>query len=246
MVYILRIISTIIIWGWSPILITALAIVGAVFEWPIWALAPALGSVLVIGLVMAVIRAGERRLELSAMRLRQLTGHFSRRFTGTSSLSIFAIIDTLFNLDDPQLWDWARACDMSQRIFDTWCNSFIDRLESDNRTGKFTIYMRTFLNEMWLLNSHYYEFVEQFYEIAVKIDIPPATREQYARFAVEYNAFAHNLREIITELRNIAGTEIEPSSVKLANELSEVKPLQTSQAEEPKPSQRTDRRGHYL
>jgi len=218
-----------VVWGWSPILITALAMVGFIYEWEIWVIAPALGVILVIGLVVAVVRAGERQLELLSMRLRQLAGYFNRRFMGSSSLSIFAIIDTLFNIDDPQLWDWARACDMSARVFNTWCDSFIDRIEGDTRTGRFRIYLRTYLNELWLLNSHYYEFVEQFYEIAEKVEIPPATKDQYSRFAVEYNTFVQNFRENVAELRKVARTEIEPPSVKLARELSGVRPLQASQ-----------------
>ena len=220
--YILR---TIVSWGWSPILITAVAVVGYVYEWPIMAVGLALGIILVIGLVVAVVRGKERQLELLSIRLRQLAGYFGRRFTGSSSLSIFAIIDTLFNIDNPQLWDWARACDMSERIFDTWCSSFIGRLESDTRTGRFSIYLRTYLDELWLMNNHYYDFVEQFYEIAEKVEIPPATKDQYNRFVMEYNTFAHNFRDNIAELKKVARTEIEPPSVKLAKELSEVTPL---------------------
>ena len=220
---ILRALRTIVVWGWSPILITALAIFGVIYEWEIWVLATALGIILVIGLVVAVIRAGERQLELLSIRLRQLAGYFSRRFTGTSSLSIFAIIDTLFNIDDPKLWDWARACDVSQRIFNTWCDSFIRRVESDIRTRRFDVYLRTYLNELWLVNSHYYEFVEQFYEVAEKVEIPQETISQYSRFVMEYNAFVQDFRDNIGGLRKVAKTEIEPPSVKFAKELSVVK-----------------------
>ncbi|MFC2016660.1 hypothetical protein ACFLUF_02990 [Chloroflexota bacterium] len=189
------------------------------------------------------ISARERQMELSALRLRQLAGYFNRRFTGNSSLSIFAIIDSLFSIDNPQLWDWARACDMSQRIFNTWCNSFIDRVESDTRTGRFSIYLRTYLDELWLLNNHYYEFIEQFGEIAERIEIPPETIDQYNRFAVEYNSFVQNFRDGIAELKKTAKTEIEPPSVKLARELSRVKPLQAPRDEEEKPD--TTRGGGY-
>ncbi|MFC1864382.1 hypothetical protein ACFLYG_00950 [Chloroflexota bacterium] len=240
------ILSTVVSWGWCPILITALAVVGYLYEWEVWAITPFLVIILVIGLVVAVIRAGERRLEVLSMRLRQLAGYFSRRFTGTSSLSIFAIIDTLFNLDDPQLWDWARACDMSQRIFSTWCDSFIDRIESDTRTGRFRIYLRTYLTELWLLNNHYYEFVEQFYEIADKIEIPLPTKDQYNRFAVEYNTFVQNFRDSIAELKKTARTEIEPPGVKLARELSVVKPLKDAPKEETNFPKTRDSRGYYL
>jgi len=241
-----NILRTIINWGWSPVLITALAVLGFIYEWPIELVAPLLGVILVIGLVVAVIGARERQLELSSLRLKQLAGYFNRRFTGNSSLSIFAIIDSLFKVDNSQLWDWARACDMSARIFNTWCNSFISRLESDIRTRGFSAYLRTFLNELWLINSHYYEFVEQFYEIAEKVEIPPETIDQYNRFVMEYNSFAQNFMDSIAELKKVAKTEIEPPSVKFARELSRVKPLQATKEGEAKPSKATRDKGYYL
>jgi hypothetical protein len=231
-VIIIRAIKTIFVWGWSPILITALAITGVVYEWDLWFLATLLSIILVIGLIIAVIKSSERQLDILSLKLRQLTGYFNRRFTGTSSLSIFAIIDTLFNVDDPQLWDWARACDMSARVFTTWCDSFMDRIESDTRTGRFRVYLRSYVNELWLLNNHYYEFVEQFFEIAEKVEIPATTKDQYNRFAVEYNSFINNFRDSISELRQAAGTEIEPPSVKLANELPGAKPVRSYLKEE--------------
>jgi len=213
------ILKTIVNRGWSPILITALAVIGLIREWPVQALAPALIIILVIGLAVTAAAAREKELELSSLRLKELAGYFSRRFAGRSSLSIFTIIDSLFNIDNPKLWDWARACDMSQRIFDTWCDSFISRVESDIRTRRYTVYLRTYLNELWLINNHYHEFIEQFYEIAESVEIPRETVEQYNRFVVEYNAFALHFRNNISELRKVARTEIEPPSVKLAREL---------------------------
>ncbi len=217
------ILKTIINRGWCLILITAVAVVSSIYEWPIEVVAPVLGVILVIGLVVAIIGAREKQLELSSQRLRQLAGYFNRRFMGNSSLSIFAIIDSLFNIDNPKLWDWARACDISQRIFNTWCSSFISRVESDIRTRRFDIYLRTYLNELWLVNSHYFEFVEQFYEVAAKVEIPQETIDQYNRFVTEYNAFAQDFRDNISELRRVARTEIEPPSVNFAKELSVVK-----------------------
>ncbi len=214
--YVLR---TIVGWGWCPILITALAIVGYLYEWPVVVLIPALAIILVIGLVLAVTGAKEKELELSSLKLKELAGYFNRRFMGSSSLSIFAIIDSLFSIDNPKLWDWARACDMSQRVFNSWCSSFIGRVDSNIRPRRFTIYLHTYLNELWLVNSHYYEFVEQFYEIAEKVEIPRETIDQYNKFVMEYNAFAQDFRDNISELRKIAKTEIEPASVKLAKEL---------------------------
>jgi len=215
--------KTILNWGWCPILITVLAMVGCIYEWPIGALAPILIIILVIGLTMAVIGAKEKELEHVSLQLRQLAGYFNRRFAGASSLSIFTIIDSLFNIDNPKLWDWARACDMSQRIFNTWCDSFMKRVESDIRTRRFDVYLRTYLNELWLANNHYYDFIEQFYDIAEKVEIPRETIDQYNRFVMEYNAFVQDFRNSISELKKIAKTEIEPPSVKFAKELSEVK-----------------------
>ena len=214
---------TIISWVWFPIVITVLALISSVYEWPISATAPILVTLLVIGLVMAITGVKRRSLELSLLRLRQIAGYFNRRFMGDSSLSIFAIIDSLFNIDNPKLWDWARACDMTKRVFNTWCDSFIDRVESDVRSGRPEAYLYTYLNELWLVNNHYYEFIEQFYEVAEKVEIPPETRDQYNRLVVEYNAFAQEFRERISQLRKVTRTEIEPPSVRFAQELPPVK-----------------------
>ena len=167
---------------------------------------------------------------------------FNRRFTGDSSLSIFAIINSLFKVENPQLWEWARACDMSGRVFNTWCSSFITRVESDIRTRRFTVYLRAYLNELWLLNSHYYEYVEQFYEVAGKVEIPQETAGQYNRFVTEYNAFVQDFRGQIGELKKVARTEIEPPSVKLAKELLEAKPARKEE-EPPKP---TEHKGYIM
>jgi len=209
--------------GWYPTLITALALVGYFLGWPIEVIAPALIVILGIGLLVTAIKAREKQLEASSVKLRQLAEYFNRRFMGDSSLSIFVTIDTLFTVENPKLWDWARACDMSQRIFNSWCNSFISRMESDIGIRRFADYLYTYLNELWLITSRYFDFVEQFYEVAEKIEIPPETIDQYNKFVMEYNAFAQNFRDNITELRNIARTEIEPPSVKLAQELVKVK-----------------------
>ncbi len=209
--------------GWSPILITVVAIVGVKFERPIAEVASFAGVILVIGLVVAAVGAKQRELEQASFRLKQLAGYFNRRFMGSSALSIFAVIDTLFNIEDPKLWTWVQACDLSQRIFNTWSNSFINRVESDIRAKNFPAYLRTYLNELWLINSHYYELVEQFYEVAQKVEIPQGTRDQYNRFVTEYNSFAQDFRDNVAELRKAAHVEIEPPSVKFAQELSALK-----------------------
>jgi hypothetical protein len=213
------ILRTIVNWGWSPILITALAVIGYMYEWPLEILAPVLAIILVIGLGLMAAGVRGKEMDRSVSRLKQLAGYFSRRFAGNSSLSIFIIIDSLFKVDNPKVWDWARTCDVAQRIFNTWCDSFISRVESDVRTGRFGLYLRTYLDELWSINNHYYEFVEQFYEVAEKVETPPETIAQYNRFVVEYNAFVQNFQDGICELKKVARTEIEPPSVKLAKEL---------------------------
>ena len=215
--YILR---AIISWGWAPILITTLAVLGFLYEWEVWAIAPIMITILIIGLVIATVGAKEKALELSSQRLRQLSVYFQRRFTGNSSISIFAVIDSLINIENPEVWVWARACDLAQRVFTTWCNSFIARVESDIRTRRFDVYLHTYLNELWLLNSHYYDIIEEFCEVAHKIEIPRDTMEQYNRFVMEYNAFVQNFRDNISELKKAAWTEIEPPSIKYAKELA--------------------------
>ncbi len=217
------ILKAILSWGWSPILITAMAVAGFIYEWPIGVVVTVMVAILIIGLVVAVTGAREKELERSSLRLRQLAGYFSRRFAGTSSLSIFAVINSLSNIDNSQLLDWVRACDMSQRIFDTWCSSFVGRVESDIRTRRFDVYLLTYLNELWLINGHYHEFIEQFYEVAEKIGVSGETVAQYNRFVVEYNTFIQDFRDNISKLRKVAKTQIEPPSVKLARELPVVK-----------------------
>ncbi|MFC1985515.1 hypothetical protein ACFLWC_00800 [Chloroflexota bacterium] len=244
--YILKILKMVVARGWSPFLITAVAVVGYIDEWPIEIFAPVLVVIFVTGLVVAVVQAKERELERSSLRLRQLAGYFNRRFAGESSLSIFVIIDSLFNIDNPKLWEWARASDMSKRIFNTWCNSFIDRLESDTRTGRFSLYLRTYLNELWLINTNYHEFVEQFHEIGQRVEIPPETIDQYNRFVVEYNTFVQNFQDSIAELKKVAKTEIEPPSVKPARGLAGMKLPQPTQEEEAKPSKTEREKGYYL
>jgi hypothetical protein len=198
-------------------------VAGFLLSWEVWLVVSLMIAILVIGLIMAVVSARERQQELLSLRLRQLAGYFNRRFTGDSSLSIFAIINSLFAIENPQLWEWARACDVSKRIFNGWSDSFIDRVEADTRTGRFSLYLRTYLNELWLLNNHYHEFIQQFYEIGNSIEVPRETVEQYNRLVMEYNSFVQNFRDNIAELKKAAGTEIEPPSVQLAQELLAVK-----------------------
>jgi hypothetical protein len=237
---------TLVSWGWCPILITALAVVGYFYEWPIEVLTPALVIILVIGLVVGASGTKERQLEHLWLRLKELAAHFGRRFMGDSSLSIFVIIRNLLTMEDARVWAWARECEVAQRIFNTWSSSFVTRLESDIRTRRFSVYLRTYLNELWSINSHYYEFVEQFCEVAEKVELPRETIDLYNQFAMEYNAFVQDFRDNIAELRRVARTEIEPPSVKFAKESSRMKSLPTTQKEEEKPSQPTQHKGYIL
>jgi len=207
--------------GWYPALITAIAVVGLIYAWPLEMAVPPLIVILVAGLVVAIIQARKNELELLSVKLTQLAAYFNRRFMGNSSLSIFAIIDSLYSVDNPKIWDWARACGMSQRVFDTWANNFTTRVESDLRTKRAGVFLHTYLNELWSINSHYHEFTEQFYEVAEKFEVTKEITDQYNRFAMEYNAFIQNFRDAITELRNVARTQIEAPSVKFARELPE-------------------------
>jgi hypothetical protein len=215
--------------GWAPVLIAILAIIGYYYEWPIEILAIALFVILVIGLSVALTGGHEKELARAAQRLKELAGYFNRRFTGNSSLSIFVIINTLFKVDNPKIWEWARSCDMSQRIFNTWCDSYLSRVESDIRMRRYTIYLRTYLNELWLIMSHYHEYIEQLTEVAGQVEIPKETREQYNKFLTEYNAFVQSFQDAISDLNKVIRTEIEPPSVKMAPEL----PQQAAPPKEP-------------
>jgi len=108
---------------------------------------------------------------------------------------------------------------MAQRIFNGWSSNFISRMEIDLGMRRFADYLYTNLNELWQIISLYYDYVEQFCEVAERVEVPRETLDQYNKFVIEYNAFAQNFRDNITELRNIARTGIEPPSVKLAREL---------------------------
>jgi hypothetical protein len=238
------ILRRIINWGWCPILITALAIVGHVYEWPMWFLATVLVVVLILGIVVAIARAEEKDLERASMRLKQLAGYFNRRFTGDSALSIFVVIRSLLTSDNAKVWAWARECEVAQRIFNTWCNSFISRVESDIRTRHFGIYLRTYQSELWMITSHYHEFIEQFYEVAESIEIPKETIDQYNRLVEEYNAFVQNFRDNLAEMRRVARTEIEPPSVKFAKALPGKQA--TPQEEETKPPRTPHERGQIV
>ena len=206
-------------WAWCPVLLTALAVAGLVLKWPIETVVPALIIIFAIGLVTVIIGYRRNQLEHASLRISQLAGYFNRRFTGNSPVSIFVVIDGMFKIDEPRLWDWARACSASQRVFNDWCNSFVSRIESDVRSKKSAAYLSTHLNELWLINNHYSEFIDQLCEVAGSFSLPRDITDPYNRFAMEYNAFVQEFRENISELRKVVKTAIDPPSVKLAREL---------------------------
>jgi hypothetical protein len=111
---------------------------------------------------------------------------------------------------------------MSARVFNSCANGLIPRLESDSKTGRFSIYLRSYTNELWIINNLYYEYIEQFCEVAEKIEIPEEAKEQYGKFVIEYNTFVSQFREMISEMRKVARTEIEPPSIKTARELAQL------------------------
>jgi len=207
--------------GWYPALITAIAVVSLIFydDISINIMIPVLVVVLFIGLIITVINARKNQLELQSVRLTQLATYFNRRFMGNSSLSIFAVIDNLFSIENPQIWEWARGCEMAHNIFDSWTGHFTTRVETDLRNRRYSVFLHNHLNELWAINNHYYDFTDQFCEIADKFEVPRNVVEQYNRFVTEYNAFVENFRNAIMELKNIARTQIEAPSVKLAREL---------------------------
>ena len=215
--------KTVFVRSWAALLIAVLAVLGYFLEWPLEAFIAGIASVLIIFIAFSAVGAREKVLDESAESLKELAGYFYRRFMGESSLSIFAIIDSLFKTDNAKLWEWARSCDNAQRVFNTWCDSFNTRLETDHRTRRYSAYLRVSAKELWLMVNMYQEYVEQFAEIACRLDLPVETLEQYQRFSVEYNTFTSQFRELLAGLRRVARIEIEPPSIKTAPEISRLK-----------------------
>ncbi len=205
--------------GWLPVLIAAVAVVGIVYGISINIVVPVMAGLLCIGLAVLIINTRKNQLELQSVKLTQLAEYFNRRFMGNASFTIFSAIEGLFGIENPTIWEWARSCDVSKRIFDSWSDSFASRVTSDLRARRFTNFLQTHLNELWAINNHYYEFVEQFHEVALKYEVPPNVIEDYRRFAVEYNGFVENFRDAITGLKQAARTHLEAPGVKLAPEL---------------------------
>ncbi len=207
--------------GWYPALITAIAVLSLIYydDLSINIMIPVLVVVLCIGLIVSVINARQSQLEKQSVRLTQLATYFNRRFLGNSSQTIFTVIDNLFSIENPQVWEWARGCEMTHHIFDSWSDHFSTRVETDLRNRRYDNFLHTHINELWALNNHYYDFTEQFCEIVDRFEVPKDVIEQYNRFITEYNAFVESFRNAIMELKTIARTQIEAPSVKLAREL---------------------------
>ncbi len=206
--------------GWAAMLIAALAIAGFLLEWPMEAFIAGIASVLIITLALSAVAAREKMLDDSAESLKELSEYFYHRFMGESSLSIFAIINSLFKTDNTKLWEWARSCDNAQRVFNNWCDSLNTRLETDHRTRRFSTYLRISTKELWLMVNMYQEYIQQFAEVANHMELPVAYSTQYRHFCVEYNTFVGQFRDLLAGLRKVARIEIEPPSVKMAPELN--------------------------
>ena len=208
----------------SAVIIAGVAVAGLLYEWPLEILAPVLSVLLLAGILVTVSYYNTVKLKNSLWKLKELGVYFVHRFVGNSSQSIFTIINSLFTMDNAGLLEWVRACNMSQQIYNAWCNSFVSRMENDNKSQRSNVYISVYLHELWSLLTHYQEYIEQFYEAAGKVDIHPETVDQYNRFVAEYDPFVQKFREYISNLKKANKTEIEPPSVKLFRELT-VKPL---------------------
>jgi hypothetical protein len=138
---------------------------------------------------------------------------------GNSQLSIFEIINGLFGVENEQVWQWARGCEMARRVFDSWAENFAARVESDLRGRRHLVFLQNHINALWALNNHYYEFTEQFTEIVNRFDVPKDVLDQFNKFTEEYNVFVQNFRESINELKHISRTQLEAPSVKLVKEI---------------------------
>lgn len=207
-------------WTWPAILITIVAACGYAFSWPIGIFASALGILLVTSLIWAHINVRDNEAIAFSRRIKDLTGYFHRRFMSNSPLSIFSLATALFETRDQRLWEWARACSMSEHIFDTWCESFLVRMEVDSRTNHLVVYLRHNTSELWTMVCRYHELVEQFRDIGEKANIPADAITAYNTFVVEYNTFIRELQAFLSELRNKGYSEIEPPSLRLAHELT--------------------------
>lgn len=207
--------------GWYPAVITIVAILSLIFYdvIPYAVSIPVLVVMLSIGGIIVYINGRKNQLEMQSMRLSQLATHFNRRFMGNSQLSIFEVINGLFGLENEQVWEWARGCEMTRRVFDSWAENFAARVENDLRSRRHIVFLQTHINELWALNNHYHEFTEQFVEIVNRFDVPKDVLEQFNKFTEEYNVFVQNFREAINELKTIAHTQLEAPSVKTVKEL---------------------------
>jgi hypothetical protein len=71
----MKVFRTVAYHGWALIIITVVAIVGYVLEWPIAVLATILGIVLVIGLATVIVDTREKELEIPSLYGRILSFH---------------------------------------------------------------------------------------------------------------------------------------------------------------------------
>ena len=121
--------------GWFPLLLTAVAVVSIIYGVSINIVVPVLAGLLCVGLAILIVNTRKDQLELQSVKLTQIAEYFNRRFMGNASFTIFSVIEGLFAVENPAIWEWARACDTSQRVFNTWCDSFMNRVGNDVRAS---------------------------------------------------------------------------------------------------------------
>lgn len=214
----------------SAVVIAGTAVAGLFYRWPLEILVPVLSVLFLAGILVTFSYYNTVKLKNSLWKLKEFGVYFVHRFAGNSSQSIFAIINSLFNIDNAGLQEWVRACNMSQQVFNAWCNGFVIRIENDSKATRYNVYISIYLHELWSLAVHYQEYIEQFCTAAEKIGIQQETVDQYNRFLAEYNPFVQKFREYIGNLKKANKTEIEPPSVELFKEL----PVKPSPQPEPK------------
>lgn len=226
----------------TPVVIAGIAITGLILHWALEILIPVLILLFIIGVLTAVSYYNNKKLENTFWQLKELGAYFAHRFAGNSTQSIFTVIEGLFNIDNPGVREWARGCNMSQLIFNDWCNGFTSRIENDSKVQRVNSYISTYLNELWSLVIHYQEFIAQFYEVAEKIEVRQETIEQYNKFVLEYNPFVQRFREYISNLKSVNRTVIEPPSIIMAKEL----PVKASAQRKPvrEPPKHDDNKGY--
>lgn len=219
---------------------------GLSLPWPNELVAAALGAVLIIVAVSLLWIFGRKRQQRSAIKLRDLATYFTRRFAGTSSLTVFSVIESLSDIDQPGVRDWVHHCSVNKRIFNAWCEGLTGRIESDGHAAGLVRSSHVYLRELWSMATQYQEFVEHLYEVAMTGRLPSDAVDRYNKFVAEYNPFVQRLQDYIGEQRSAHKTGIEPASVKLAREIARKQTPAPAPKEEARLSLPPDNKGYIL